>query len=375
MTSGQAEIVGTYYLAVPSVADLLSSLEAVSPLAKAGGWDPVGLQIGDPVGAAQKVAVCHEVTGTVVTAAVEASTDLLISYHPLLFRATTRLVAGADAVGRAYALARHGVALAVVHTAFDVAPGGVADALAESLELVDVTPFGPNWTSDTVKVVTFAPAGDVDTIAHAMSRVGAGTIGAYTGCSFRSEGLGTFEAGAGTKPATGVAGAVNAEAETRIEMIAPAGRRDAVVAALVGAHPYEEPAYDVYAVDANAGFIGRRGSLPSRTTLGEFALTVADRLDAEPRIAGDRGRLIERVAVVPGSGRSFVSTARPADVIVTGDVGHHDARAALEQGLAVIDPGHAATERPGVARLYAAVLEIAPGAVDLTAVDADPWRS
>ncbi len=83
---------------------------------------------------------------------------------------------------------------------------------------------------------------------------------------------------------------------------------------------------------------------------------------------------MRRVAVVPGSGRSFLGHARGADVLVTGDIGHHDARQAAEAGLAVIDPGHAATERPGLRRLYAAVAQIAADVVDLTGVDADPWQ-
>ena len=81
-------------------------------------------------------------------------------------------------------------------------------------------------------------------------------------------------------------------------------------------------------------------------------------------------------AVVPGSGGDFLTSAADAaaDVIVTGDVGHHRVRAALDRGLAVIDPGHIPTERPGLARLYAAVSEVAPEVRDLRELDADPWR-
>lgn len=79
------------------------------------------------------------------------------------------------------------------------------------------------------------------------------------------------------------------------------------------------------------------------------------------------------MAVVPGSGGSLLPAVN-ADVVVTGDVRHHEARSMLERGRAVIDAGHVATERPGVARLYAAVARVVEGAVDLTGVDADPWR-
>lgn len=146
------------------------------------------------------------------------------------------------------------------------------------------------------------------------------------------------------------------------------------MAALVAAHPYEEPAYDVYEVRANAGFIGRTGTLAAPLPLEEFAVDVAERLGAPPRVAGSRTTEIRRVAVVPGSGSTFIPAAGGVDVVVTGDVSHHSARDALERGMAVVDPGHAPTERPGVQKLYAAAAQIVQDAVDLTSVDANPWE-
>ncbi len=356
-----------------TVAEIVTALGSVAPLAKAAGWDPVGLQLGDPSAGATRVAVCHEVTEGVVARIEDHPVDLLVTYHPLLFRPTTSLVVGPGAAGRAFRLVRAGVSLCVVHTAFDVAPAGAADALADALGLSEVAGFGPSWGPDTVKIVTFAPAEVVDAIAASMADAGAGEIGNYAGCSFRTEGTGTFQAGAGTEPATGTAGATNAEPEVRIEMIASSHRLSAVVAALVAAHPYEEPAYDVYQVQANAGFVGRRGRLATPVSLESFAGHVARTLDTQCRIAGDRTSEVRTVAVVPGSGGSLLPAVN-ADVVVTGDVRHHEARSMLERGRAVIDAGHVATERPGVARLYAAVARVVEGAVDLTGVDADPWR-
>jgi len=357
----------------PSIGELVSALDRVAPLVKAAGWDPVGLQFGDPGAAAANVAVCHEVTEAVLAAMAAQPVDLLVTYHPLLFRPTSRLISGTDAAGRAYRMIRDGVALAVVHTAYDVVADGAADALADALGLSDRSSFGVAWGADTVKVVTYVPADAADSVMNGMAAAGAGVIGNYTACSFRVAGTGTFFAGEGTSPVAGAPGSGNAEPETRVEMVAPASSVDRVVAALVAAHPYEEPAYDVYDVRANAGFVGRAGNLPRPLPLDEFARHVATVLDAECRIAGDRSAPVATVGAVPGSGGSFVSTAS-VDVVVTGDVRHHDARSALERGVAVVDPGHAATERPGVAKLYAAVARLVDGAIDLTGVDADPWQ-
>ncbi|HSO49183.1 MAG TPA: Nif3-like dinuclear metal center hexameric protein, partial [Acidimicrobiia bacterium] len=86
-------------------------------------------------------------------------------------------------------------------------------------------------------------------------------------------------------------------------------------------------------------------------------------------------RRLERVAVVPGSGAGFIEEAATlADAIVTGDVSHHRAVHAMDLGLAVVDPGHIATERPGMVALVALVADVVGGrVVDLTELDPETW--
>ena len=338
---------------------------------KAAGWDPVGLQVGDPDAPVERLGVCHDVTSAVVAAAADRGVGLLVAYHPLLFRPTTSFVRGPSPAGLAHELAGAGIALVVVHTAFDIAPGGAAEALARHVGVESPRPFGPVWPSDSVKIVTFCPSDDADRVATAMGDAGAGSIGAYDHCSFRIEGEGTFWPSAEATPVVGEGGSFNRVDEIRVEMVAPTGAVDDVVAALVTAHPYEEPPYDVYDRRGDAGFVGRVGDLAATTSLGELA----GAFEGAVRISGDEASPVRVVAVVPGSGGSLVGSAAAvrADVLVTGDVRHHDARLAERKGLAIVDPGHAATERPGVRALYAAVAAIDGEAVDLGDVDPDPW--
>lgn len=354
-----------------TVAAIAAQLVSSFRLSKAAGWDPVGLQFGDPDAFAARVAVCHEVTPAVTDRLIADDVDLVIAYHPLLFRATTRLVAGSDPAGRAFRLIANGTALVTVHTAFDMAPGGTADSLATALGLLDTSGFSPAWGQATTKVVTFAPESSVDRIVSAMADAGAGRIGAYSSCSYRSEGLGTFYSGDSTNPAIGSLGELNREQETRVEMITASSRVNTVVAALVKAHPYEEPGYDLIETKSNAGFIGRVGRLSEPLTLTVLADLVHDRLGGVVRVAGDGP--ITTVAVIPGSGGPLLD-GLDADAVVTGDVSHHQARDAVARGIAVVDPGHAATERPGVKALYAAVAEMIGITIDMTDVDPDPWK-
>lgn len=359
---------------MPSTRTLLAALARLTRPDRAAAWDPVGLQFGDPDREVERIAVCHEVSGATTRAILDAGPDLVVAYHPLLFRPTSRLVAGPGPGGRAFRLIAAGIGLAVTHTDFDGAPGGTADSLAAALGLGSVERFGPVAGRDQVKLVTFVPEEAVVAVVEAMAAEGAGRIGNYDTCSFRTAGEGTFRAGEGADPVTGRAGGFNVEPEVRVEMLAPKSRQDPVIAALVGAHPYEEPAFDVYEVHSNHGFIGRvgeRGGTLSglvadvRANLGDFGL----------RMAGDPGRPLGRVAVVPGSGSSFIDQAASAgaDVIVTGDVDHHRAVAALERGIAVVDPGHAATERPGMWALVEMVGGLGVEIVDLTDEGGGPW--
>ncbi len=359
----------------PTIADAIAQLETTIPLSKAASWDAVGLQVGDRGAVAGTVGVCHEASGEVIAAAAAAGCDLLVSYHPLVFSPLRGVVAGASVAGRVFELVRGGVALYVVHTAFDVAEGGCADALAESLELIDVSGFGPTWPSDAAKIVTYLPSDAVTVVAGAMWAAGAGDVGGYSDCSFTIEGQGSYRPGEGTSPLTGTVGDLSSVPEVRIEMNAPQSRVDATVAALVAAHPYDEPAFDVYSARANAGFVGRIGSFNG--PLSQLQQHVATSLQTDVRRAGDSGGDTLRVAVVPGSGSSLMSAAASAgaDVLVTGDVSHHRANEAVERGLVVIDAGHAATERPGIARLYSLVSTTFDGTVDLTHLDPTPWEA
>jgi hypothetical protein len=97
-----------------------------------------------------------------------------------------------------------------------------------------------------VKLVWFVPPAAVETTRDAVFLAGAGWIGDYSRCSFASLGEGTFRGGPGTTPTAGTAGRDEAATEYRVETVVDSAKLAAVVAALRRAHPYEEPAFDVY---------------------------------------------------------------------------------------------------------------------------------
>jgi hypothetical protein len=237
--------------------------------------------------------------------------------------------------------------------------------------LRDLEAFGAVEQSPQWRLVTFVPPRHLDRVVSALVAAGAGRIGNYSACSFRSEGMGTFLPEAGAAPAVGEVGKLTEVAEIRLEMRVGSSERDSAVAALLEAHPYEEPAFDIYETSAPS-MIGRVGAIGG--SLADLVEMLRREVGPEIRTAG-RDRRLRRVAVLPGSGGSYVGQARSrgADVLITGDVSHHQMRQALDLDMGVIDIGHAPSERPGVMALAEAAAKIGPELVEVD-VDPTPWR-
>ncbi|MGJ4887825.1 hypothetical protein [Bradyrhizobium sp. HKCCYLR20261] len=101
----------------------------------------------------------------------------------------------------------------------------------------------------TYKIVVYVPEADGEAVRSAMGAAGAGRIGNYDYCSFTLKGMGRFRPLAGANPAIGTVGQLETVEEERIETVCAADRLKAVLGAIRGAHPYEEPAIDVYPLE------------------------------------------------------------------------------------------------------------------------------
>lgn len=338
---------------MPTVSDLAAALEGWAPPASKLDYDAVGLQVGDARKAVHTVLVALDLTAAVIVEAEEAGADLIVTHHPLLFRPLKKLTADDPTGALALRLAEAGIAYYAVHTNLDAAPGGVSFALAEKLGLENVRFLEPS-TGALVKLVTFAPVAHADAVRGAMGAAGAGRIGDYEACAFAVRGTGHFRPGAGASPFIGAAGgAEEAVDEVRIEAEVMRWDLGRVVRALRATHPYEEVAYDVYAVEQPASRVGfgAVGTLPEATTLEAFLAVVATRLDAAAlRYGGEGAMRVQTVAVCGGSGSSLLGRALEAgaDVFVTADATYHRFFEPLDADgrprLALVDAGHYETE-------------------------------
>lgn len=331
------------------VRDICQAVEEFAPPGLAYEGDHHGLCIGHPDWEATRVLVALTVTSEVVRAAIRKHAEMIITHHPLIWEPLPALRLDVPHTRLCVELAQARIACFAAHTNLDVAPGGVNDTLAGKLDLVERRPLFPVQQAGLVKLVTFVPETHLAAVRNAVCRAGAGVIGDYTHCTFSTPGTGTFLPGEAAVPYSGKNQRVNEEPERRFETLVTKSRLSHVLEALLAAHPYEEVAYDVVTLenrDPRVG-LGVRGRIPAPMSLRSFAVRVRKVLEVtRVRVVGTPEKAVRNVAVLGGAGGGHVSRVPPdVDVLVTGDVGYHDALNAQQRGLALVDAGHAGTEK------------------------------
>ncbi len=361
-----------------AVLDILRRL-APEPLAEP--WDRVGLQVGDPDWAVSRAMLCIDLTQSVLQEAVEAGVSLVVAYHPPIF-APLPAVTALDAKQRLILqAAQHRVAVYSPHTALDAAQGGVNDWLCEGVGQGQAQPIrvAPPQAPQQYKLVTFVPHQQADALRIALAQAGAGVIGDYTHCSFGVAGGGTFLGGDTTNPTVGQRGRLECVDELRIEMVCPADRLDAVVAGLRQAHPYEEPAFDLYPLAPPPPLPqdqvgqGRVVALDRSVT----PTTLINRIKAHLgvkllEVAVPAGlKTITRAGLCAGAGGSLLKEAGAIQAFVTGEMRHHDVLTAMAGGVMVLLAGHTQTERPYLKTYRSRILDLGGDGVEWIVSKAD----
>ncbi|MDV3135433.1 Nif3-like dinuclear metal center hexameric protein [Mycobacterium sp. 29Ha] len=370
----------------PRLSDIIDVLETAYPPNLAQDWDSVGLVCGDPSETVETVTVAVDATAAVVAEVPDRG--LLLAHHPLLLRGVDTVAADTAKGALLHQMIRTGRALFTAHTNADAASPGVSDALAAALgltveEVLAPIPSGTGLDKWVVFVPTENPE-NADAVREAMFAVGAGHIGDYSHCSWTATGIGQFLPHDGATPTIGAVGTVERVPEERVEMIAPSRMRGRVLAAMRTAHPYEEPAFDVFELAPLPGDVGlgRVGSLARPEPLSAFVSRVHDALPGTSwgiRASGDPEATVSRVAVCGGAGDSLLDTVAGAEVqaFVTADLRHHPAdehRRASD--VALVDVAHWASEYPWCTQAADLLRDHFGEAlpVRVSAVRTDPWN-
>ena len=328
------------------VKEITSAIEAMAPLYLQESWDNSGMQVGNVDSEVTGVLLCTDVREEIVDEAVERGANLIISHHPLLFRGLKTIV------GRSYqeriviSAIKHGISIYCAHTNMDCAIGGVNFKMADKLGMKNVRVLDSQQGTQR-KVVVFVPNESAAKVEKAMCDAGAGRLGNYDNCSYSMSGEGHYRALDGAEPWAGKVGEIHSEPEVRLEVLVHKALCGKVVAAMIKAHPYEEPAFDIIALEngdkyAGLGVIGDVEPQDARV----FLEKVKNAFEVNTvRYSGNLDRQVSRIAMCGGAGAEFAGLAisQGADVYITGDMKYHEFQG-NEDRIILADIGHYESE-------------------------------
>jgi len=358
------------------VHEVWDALEAKIPSALQESYDNCGLQVGDPLAVATGVLCCVDVTETVIREAIERGANVIIAHHPLLFKGLKR-IGTSSYIERCVRLAlQHGISIYAAHTSADNAPEGLNYLLARDLGLQRVRVLEPS-PNLLVELVTFVPRAHTEAVSAALWEAGAGRLGAYDSCSYRSQGEGTFRALDGAQPFVGQVGTLHREQEDRLSVVLPAYLEGRVEEALLRSHPYETPAYSFVALrnqDRTTGS-GIIGDLPEPQPLRTFLAEVESYFETRQlRYSVTKKETVSRIALCGGAGAFLWRKARAlgADIFITGEAKYND-YFDCEGSPVLVTVGHYESEKIA-SRLLAEIIsaKIANFAVYQSELDSNP---
>jgi dinuclear metal center YbgI/SA1388 family protein len=330
------------------IQDVINHLEDFAPLAYAEDFDNVGLLVGDKNTKLTGVLVTLDTLETVVDEAIENNCNLIVSFHPIIFKGLKKLT-GKTYVERTVQKAiKNDIAIYAIHTALDNHIKGVNAIICEQLGLTNTKILIPQ--AETIKkLTTYVPKAEANTLREAIFNIGAGSLGNYSNCSFNVEGIGTFKGNEASNPVIGKKGETHYEEETKITITFAKHLESKVINTLFNTHSYEEVAYEITTLENknhNIG-MGMVGELNTAMTESAFFSFLKTKMKSQSiRHSRFLNTPVKKVAVLGGSGSYAINAAKAmgADVFVTSDLKYHDFFSA-ENTIVLADIGHYESEQ------------------------------
>lgn len=330
------------------VQDIINAIEQVAPISLQESYDNAGLLVGNAQQTIQSALLTIDVTEEVVNEAVAQGAGLIISHHPIIFKGLKRITPRTDAERAIIKAIQHSIAIYAAHTNIDSVLMGVNMKICEKIGLKHCSILHKR-TDILQKIIVFVPASHAESVRTAMFTAGAGAIGNYDSCSFTTEGSGTFRALQGATPYIGVPHALHTEVEHKIECIAPEYKIRRILQAMLAAHPYETPAYDIVQLTNEYDYAGSGmiGELPTAIKLEEFLQQLKKTFEIPTiKFAGSSNTHVQKIALCGGAGSFLIpkAMAAGADVFLTGDVSYHSFFIP-DSTMAIADIGHFESEQ------------------------------
>ncbi|MGI8635099.1 MAG: Nif3-like dinuclear metal center hexameric protein, partial [Segetibacter sp.] len=310
------------------IKEILEVLDNLAPSSYQESYDNAGLLTGDFSLDCTGIICTLDATEEVLIEARQKGCNLVVAHHPIIF-AGLKKITGKNYVERVVITAiKNDIAIYAIHTNLDNLLSGVNGKMADKLNLQNRKVL-LHKQNNLMKLIVFVPVADAEKVREAIFKAGGGSIGNYTECSFNTTGKSTFTPGTGTNPYTGEVGKRKETNEEKIEIIFPAYLNEKLITAMTEAHPYEEVAYDVIALnnyfqEAGSGLIGE---LAEPLETASFLRLLKGQFDLQVIRHTPIGKKeVQKIALCGGAGSFLIKTALSAgaDIFITGDVKYHE---------------------------------------------------
>lgn len=339
------------------IKSIIQALNNWAPLSLQESYDNSGVQVGDMNQLCTGTLVCLDITLPVIKEAINKKCNLIISHHPLIFKGLKSLTGKNEVEQCILQAIQNNIVIYSTHTNLDSVSHGVSGMMAERLNLRNIKILAPK-TNTLYKLYTYIPTQDKEHVLSALYEAGAGKIGEYSECSFSSVGKGTFRPSANAHPTIGKQGGQQEIVEEyKVEVVVPFFLKDQVINALLSAHPYEEVAYELIAIEnqQDQWGLGMVGELEQPMHWNDFLQQIKStfHIPSIKYTACKQDQFISKVGLCGGSGAFLipVAKAQKVDIYITGDLKYHDFFLAENQ-IILADIGHFESEQFTIELIY-----------------------
>jgi len=342
------------------IQDIITVLEKIAPPSLQESYDNAGLITGDVNWQCTGIITTLDATEDVVHEAIQNKCNCIVAHHPIVFGGLKKIT-GRNYVERTVIKAiKNDIAIYAIHTNLDNILDGVNGKIADKLGLINRQVLQPKSNS-LKKLFTFVPLDHAEKVRSAIFAAGGGQVGNYSECSFNAAGSGTFKAGEGTDPFVGKIGERHTEAEIKIEVIFPAWLEKPVLFAMLAAHPYEEVAYDIIALDNRNATIGSGliGELPEAMDETTILQNIKEKFNLSViKHTAFTGKPVKKIALCGGAGSFLIGAAvgAGANLYISSDIKYHEFFDANGK-LMIADIGHYESEQFTIDLLFEVLRE------------------
>ena len=328
-----------------SLKEFIEILEHWAPSYYAQEFDKVGLLVGDKESMIKGVLISLDTTEEVLEEALEKECNLIISFHPILFKGIQKLTYSSYVECIVAKAIKYNIALYAIHTNLDHLLGGPHDWIMQKLHLKEVEALFPK-NGSMKKLTTYVPLSHLEGLKQVLFKQGAGQLSSYHHCSFTLEGVGSFQGDEQSKPFIGEKNKLHTFKEMALHLFYPSEREKDLIEALRSYHPYQEPIIALYEMPHmyTAGGLGRIGNLEEPLFVDDFLIYLKEKLNLEGffynKKAKEKIKNIQRVAFLGGSGSFAIDRAKDkkAHVFISADISYHKYFQAYP--MILIDIGH-----------------------------------